>query len=364
MVERRGVDGGDGCILPAGSPSLARSTKVRWKPPQIELLLISFSLVSWQLPSEHCFERHSLVITEGVSFLSAVPLPMALNSLTDKLSGTIDYVVARRQQSWNYIKRAHMGEVHWLNVLHLSKALIMKSMPPEKLTKRTRRWFMLGLSFGRLLELSEGATLVRALSQLVEEYEHFIGAKLDVSKSDATQTEVDQQAQPFLYTGSAYGSASAHAVVAVAAQQAQQAAASSQQETIKPTLRKVGRGIMYEYLQTQATVMPEHLDYCEIVHSLCDVLSLIYSKFLDASCQPASVHEAILRLDRKLKQLILTKITADLSNEVAGPAMKREISNLLNRMFIDEKGSNPGPTKKFIELHANSANDHDSDEEK
>lgn len=264
---------------------------------------------------------------------------MALNSLTDKLSCTIDYVVARRQQSWNYIKRAHQGEVHWLNVIHLSKGLIVKSMPPDKLAKRIRRWFMLGLSFGRLLELSEGATLVRALSQLVEEYEHFIGAKLDVSsKLDSGATESDQAAQPFLYTGSAYGSASAHAVVAVAAQQAQQAAAAgSQHETIKPTLRKVGREIMYEYLQTQATVMADHLDYCEIVHSLCDVLSLIYSKFLDASCQPASVHEAILRLDRKLKQLILTKITADLSNDVAGPAMKREVNNLLNRMFVDEK---------------------------
>ena len=39
---------------------------------------------------------------------------------------------------------------------------------------------MLGLSLGRLLELGEGATLVRALGQLIEEYEHFIGSKRDL----------------------------------------------------------------------------------------------------------------------------------------------------------------------------------------
>lgn len=27
------------------------------------------------------------------------------------------------------------------------------------------------------------------------------------------------------------------------------------------------------------------MDYCEVVFSLCDVLSLLYSKFLDPSCQ-------------------------------------------------------------------------------
>lgn len=38
---------------------------------------------------------------------------MALNSLTDRLSEQIEYVVARRQQNFDYIKRAHQGKVHW-----------------------------------------------------------------------------------------------------------------------------------------------------------------------------------------------------------------------------------------------------------
>ena len=38
---------------------------------------------------------------------------MALNSLTDRLSEQLEYVVARRQQNLDYLKRAHQGKVHW-----------------------------------------------------------------------------------------------------------------------------------------------------------------------------------------------------------------------------------------------------------
>jgi hypothetical protein len=62
---------------------------------------------------------------------------MALNSLTDKMSEQIDYIVTRRQQNWDYIKRAHQGKVHWLNVIKLSKSSIVANLPPDKLQKRS-----------------------------------------------------------------------------------------------------------------------------------------------------------------------------------------------------------------------------------
>lgn len=55
--------------------------------------------------------------------------------------------------------------------------------------------------------------------------------------------------------------------------------------------------------------MADSLDYCEVVHSLCDVCSLVYSKFLDESCTPSTIHEAILKIDRKIKTLVVGKIT-------------------------------------------------------
>jgi hypothetical protein len=44
------------------------------------------------------------------------------------------------------------------------------------------------------------------------------------------------------------------------------------------------------------------MDYNEVVYSLCDVFSLLYSKFLDPLCQRTPViHEAVLKLDKKIK---------------------------------------------------------------
>ena len=306
---------------------------------------------------------------------------------------------------------------------------------------------MLGLSLGRLLELSEGLTLVRALCQLVEEYEHFIGAKKDVleggpfslslsssgslttllaGSSDTSHHHAHHhhshhhglggggggQIAPFLFLGSAHGSAHGAAVMAVAAQAAA-AQASAQASSggafgtsgcggggggggagggggggsdaagaIKPSLHKVAKiGVVYDYLHTHATCMPDQLDYCEVVQSLCDVLSLIYSKFLHPNCSPPAVHDAILRVDKRLKSLVLAKITNDLVVEVAQPMLKIDLRNLLNHTFIDDKTNAPagggggggggsggisgtsGAGRKFIQLDENNSSTSMLDEE-
>lgn len=283
--------------------------------------------------------------------------------------------------------------------MKLSKQSIVSNFPAEKMNKRIRRWFMLGLSLGRLLELCEGATLVRALCQLVEEYEHFIAAKKDMvskggdSGSSLASSDAAAQGQlaPFLLLGAAHGSAHVAAVVAVAAQAAAAAAAQaaghstsaaasgskddsssgSSSGAIKPTLHKVAKiGVVYDYFQSHATDIPDQLDYCEIVQSLCDVLSLIYAKFLHPGCAPPLVHEAILRVDRKLKQLVLSKITTDLVTEVVTPLLKQEMGALLNKAFYDEvKSAAPslsgglGP-KQFYQLdEGNQMNLREDDEE-
>ena len=245
---------------------------------------------------------------------------------------------------------------------------------------------MLGLSLGRLLELSEGATLVRALGQLIEEYEHFIGSKRDLvgvggpksaeaiaaAASAASASELlsspgqaQQLLTPFLFLGSAHGSAHVQAVVAVAAQQAAAGGGSSLGgggsglggggDQFKPALHRVAKvGVVYDYLQSSAPCIVDHLDYCEVVHSLCDVLALLYAKFNDASCQAGHVHDAILRVDRKVKTLVLAKITTDLTQEVVQPLLKAELAAMLNHTFVqaDEKNAVAG-MRKFVRLDDN-----------
>ena len=46
---------------------------------------------------------------------------------------------------------------------------------------------------------------------------------------------------------------------------------------------------------------PCQLEYCEVVYSMCEVLSLIYFKFLD--CTDVSTTDAIVKLDEKIHVL-------------------------------------------------------------
>lgn len=264
---------------------------------------------------------------------------------------------------------------------------------------------MLGLSLGRLLELGEGATLVRALGQLIEEYEHFIGSKRDLvgvggpksaeaiaaAASAASASELlssagqaQQLLTPFLFLGTAHGSAHVQAVVAVAAQQAAAGGGHSSlggggsgagdrgDREFKPALHRVAKvGVVYDYLQSSAPCMVDHLDYCEVVHSLCDVLALLYAKLNDASCQSGHVHDAILRVDRKVKTLVLAKITNDLTQEVVQPLLKAELAAMLNHTFVqaDDKAAMAG-MRKFVRLDDNDTasafvdDDYDDDDAK
>jgi len=343
----------------------------------------------------------------------AAAAAMALTSLTSAMEQQIEHIVMRRQQNWDYIKRAHQGKVHWLNVIKLSKASIVANFPQEKLQKRIRRWFLLGLSLGRLLELGDGPPLVRALAQLVEEYEHYIGAKKDmmagagvvgsaaqlrgafgglggesgasaalaalasaVGSGDLGMPGQGQGPQvllaPFLFLGTAHSSATAQATAAAAAAAAAAHGPpssslggkgdASSSDAFKPTLHKNARGqVVYAYLQTcaGAGLFGDHLDYCELVQSLMDVLSLLYAKFLDPSCQPPAVHSALLRIDRKLRALVLSKLSQDLTQDVAQPLMKQELAGLLNHQFIDERTAQQGAARKFVQLDENAAADFD-----
>lgn len=86
----------------------------------------------------------------------------------------IEYIVLKRQNTLDYLKRTHQGRVYWLNVIRLSREDIESFYAPAELERRAEQLFILGLSVGRLLELSQGALVVRALAQLMEEYEYFV----------------------------------------------------------------------------------------------------------------------------------------------------------------------------------------------
>lgn len=152
-----------------------------------------------------------------------------------------------------------------------------------------RRWFLLGVSLGRLLELADGATLVRALSQLLEEYEHYIAHEvrkttISLKKNAACvffhcsfgtyihlmsyyirfncyicyhfiqkEKEKSSKNAPNLSNYSHYHG---HTLI-----NASSVRNMDGNEPIKATLHKVGKNVVYEYLQIPFTCMAESMTF-------------------------------------------------------------------------------------------------------
>jgi hypothetical protein len=231
----------------------------------------------------------------------------------------VEHIVTKRQKNLAYLKRAHQGKVHWLNVVKLSPEHITQLLGPEKVQKRVTRWFALGLSAGKLLELPSGHTAVRALSQLMEEYEYHISHQKQQEKQQRKNTS--------------YGGTGNGAAASMLSHRSYSAT-----DAIKPSIRKVNKQVVFEFFQTPLTCVEYCMDYCEVLLSLCDTLSLVYGKFLDASCHSQRCVDAILKVDKRVKTLVIEKISQDLS-AIAPLLLKSEINDLLSHMFIDESSS-------------------------
>jgi hypothetical protein len=61
-----------------------------------------------------------------------------------------------------------------MNVVKLSSKDLQKYISVTKLQQRSRRWFILGYNIATLLELHTGASILKALAQLLDEYEHWL----------------------------------------------------------------------------------------------------------------------------------------------------------------------------------------------
>ena len=79
-------------------------------------------------------------------------------------------IIARRQATFDYIKRSLSNNINYLNICKLTDEDIIKSSNQLK----CEQIFMLGYSLGKLMECSNGALSVQAYAQLMEEYEYYI----------------------------------------------------------------------------------------------------------------------------------------------------------------------------------------------
>jgi hypothetical protein len=226
------------------------------------------------------------------------------SSSSPPLSDCVEHVVTKRKGNFDYLKRTHQGKVLWLNTFQLSTAAIVSFYGPQQLQKKAYRYLLLGMSIAGLLNLPTGAHIVQALAQLMEELEHFIGHPTPASKALIGLS--NYKPVPVFEPNEAF----------------------------KPSIQKVNKQVWYQYLQVPTVCLRGSLGYCEVILSLCDCLTICYSKFLDESCATPSWQSIILKIDKKIKTFFLAPLCQDL-NAAARPLLERQINGLLDSSLLE-----------------------------
>lgn len=228
---------------------------------------------------------------------------------------SVETLVIKRRKNLAYIKKAHMGKIHYLNTICLPKSELSKLKDKDKNTVPDR-WFVLGFALGNLLEVSPGSKMVRAFHQLLEEFDYYCATP--AAKSVKLLRAKNVEPAPHMRDG--YNPSMKGTSVS--------GGGDDDHAPVRPILKKLGKDVAYAQLELPN--IPCTLDYCEVVCSLCDVLSLLYHTFLiDPSCTTVAMTEAIMKLDQRVNENVIKALVGRLT-DLAAPSLNQEINEVLS----------------------------------
>eukprot|EP00823_Brevimastigomonas_motovehiculus_P000220 TRINITY_DN1032_c0_g3_i1.p1 TRINITY_DN1032_c0_g3~~TRINITY_DN1032_c0_g3_i1.p1 ORF type:complete len:298 (+),score=84.87 TRINITY_DN1032_c0_g3_i1:107-1000(+) len=277
----------------------------------------------------------------------------------------LTYVVSKRKRNFAYIKRVLQGKTHWLNVFRLNKGVVMRFYPAEKLQRRLSYWFMIGLSCAPLLEMTDNSFVVRACAQLFEEIDHYLRTESyytpSSSSSSSSSTTISASSLPPSSLSSSTPTSSPpvsssisstfQGIKSLFGKDVHPASSLSLQSNHRPpsrivqsrlllkdsvsaSLLRIGKHVVYEFLQLPPASIVGALDYFEVTYSVCDVLYQLYSKFLDKSCQESHLREAIVAFDEKIMEFVLLRLSKELT-QISNVLVKAQVTAVYHSLFND-----------------------------
>ncbi|GLD96620.1 hypothetical protein PINS_up005303 [Pythium insidiosum] len=254
---------------------------------------------------------------------------------TQQRMQTLEELVQHRRSDWSYLKAMHEGTNYWLNVTLLREQQVLAHLGERNSIRRSVQFFYLGLGLGRLMsEVRHAQFLALEGCQLLEELEFYFSSgtvqsmKLMVATNTTLHPPLHKMEDEALY---------------------------SVEEPFRPTIYKCNQRPVFRRLLTPSIPFP--LDYREVMLSLCDILALVYSKFVeDNSCsENVYLFQAIIRFDEKIKKLVIDpakKEFAVLASQVLGD----ELSSV-RKQYSSGSGRPLAPTTQISEQSSPTSHD-------
>ncbi|KAF9377127.1 hypothetical protein CPB97_010389 [Podila verticillata] len=196
---------------------------------------------------------------------------------------SLPLLVMKRSASWRYLQRVYQGGTVLYNTAILSETELRKTYGPsdEKIQRRTLQYFLLGTSLATILEIPNAADCLRAMYNLIQEYD-----ALTMSESKAKIMFLRNTGRRVLDGGKSF------------------------EET-------------GEYSLLEVRNLPFHLDYIITFTSLCDMIAQTYEK-LGSSDQVWSLTnlEMFQKIDTRFKKILTT--------------VSKELETLAREVMVEE----------------------------
>lgn len=196
----------------------------------------------------------------------------------------------KRKFNIEYIRKVHEGDSCWFDCLLITKDDIQKLVANIVPKQRVLNYFYLGLSLSKILELTTGSKIVRAILQLIEEWEYYFsgpgiqGMKFVMAKSCNT---LYPKTSPLIEADGT--------------------------EIFRPNIYKFNGSVVFEHLLDP--VLPFDLDYVEVLLSLSSTLLSVYDHFIKLELyNNATTYEAILKFDNKIKLNFINLIAKEITD--------------------------------------------------
>ncbi|CEP13146.1 hypothetical protein [Parasitella parasitica] len=226
--------------------------------------------------------------------------PSSVTNVSNQIHpGLYEYLaelVSKRVATIKYIRKAHEGNTHWFNTILLTKDNLANMYPNSSMVKRTNNFYALGLSLGAILDITNPVDYIKALSQIMNEYErHTSDDSKQKMKNIFRKKSKDENA--------------------------------------------VDNTSDYGYLIIPH--IPFEIDYLETFFTLIDIMAEAYHKLLVGTEGPIctqSYFELVLKCDGKVKKIV-TMITKEL-DLLARNAIKEELK-LIDPLSFMAKISSP-----------------------
>ncbi|KAI9598094.1 hypothetical protein BDF19DRAFT_433447 [Syncephalis fuscata] len=263
-------------------------------------------------------------------------------------------LVHKRIATFIYFKRLYEGRSFYLNTITITPELLLASNQHanDDITpsKRAYMFYILGISMGPLLDLTNSTYYAKALHTLAQEYDTFATevakskrGRMNLRKirmpgdnsnhnSNNNNTHLTPNGSNSIYTNSQNNPSNATI------------GGHSNNNTNNSRFDLTDLDTT-EYTRLELHSVPFELDYSQTLYSLCDIMAEVYGKLLDASCDQA-FWDLVLKLDARLKKVIIH--LSKIFDSVARHAVKEEfaaidplLANVGSIISIDEPtGSN------------------------